>query len=196
VRYECGGDSAMDTVLYYLGMAQLRNDLGVESKGLFERLIQHYPSSVYAEEALFRIGHASYLESNPYDRDQSETRTAIRDLQRFVDTYPHSTLIDSARHYLDKCNDKLAHKQFASARFYHRVEEYEAAIVYYRVLLKEYPASLYAGESKLYLAQALTKINRTGEARMVIEEILEGGYSSEIERKARQIHAALDRDAG
>ena len=191
VRYQCGGHSVMDTVLYYLGMAHLRGKQPLEAKGHFERLVQHYPNSVFAREALFRIGHAGFLESNPYNRDQTETRRAIRELRVFIETYPESPLVDSARIYLDKCNDKLAHKQYSSARFYHRIDEYEAAIVYYRTLVEEYPRSAYVGESKLYMAQALAKINRGGEALSVVEELLEGDYREEIRRKARQLRASL-----
>lgn len=191
VRYQCGGHSVIDTVLYYLGMAHLRSKQALEAKGHFERLVQHYPNSVFAQEALFRIGHASYQESNPYNRDQTETRQAIRELRVFLETYPEGSLADSARVYLDKCNDKLAHKQFSSARFYHRIDEYEAAVVYYRTLIEEFPHSAYVGQSKLYMAQALVKINRSGEALSVVEDLLEGDYKEEILKKARQLRSSL-----
>jgi outer membrane protein assembly factor BamD len=193
VHYQCAGHSVIDTAFYYLGMALLRNKSPIESKTQFERLIQNFPNSGYNEEAHFRLGHCSFLESNPYDRDQTKTHEAVRELTDFVDMFPGSPFADSAKTYLDRCRDKLARKEYESARFYERIGEYEAAIIYFKAVIDEFPRSAYVPESKLLMARALLKVNRTIEAREVIDDILGGSYSDEIVHKAKALRDNLRR---
>jgi len=193
VVYQCGGGyAAVDSALYYYGMSLLRSDRAAEAKSQFRRLVETHPDSPFFEEAHFRLGQSSFVQSNAFDRDQTETRQAIDELSDFVRAHPESPWVDSAQAYLKNCRDKLAHKDFASARFYHRIEKYDAAVVYYRTLMEEYPDSRFVPESKLYLAQALSRTNRVTEANLVVNDLLEGEYGEEIKRRAELLQQRLD----
>lgn len=192
VLTNCGGHSSTDTAVYYLGMAMLRSGQTVDAKGQFRRLLSNYPSSAFAEEASFRQGQCSFLSSATYDRDQTETQDAIRELAAFIQTATDSVWIDSARAYIDKCRDKLARKEYMSARFYYRISKFDAAVVYYRSLLETYPASKYAPEAHLYLALALARIDRVTEARATAEEVLASDYGAEIKRRAQQLLVRIE----
>jgi outer membrane assembly lipoprotein YfiO len=187
VLTNCGGHSSIDTAVYYLGMSMLRAGQAVEAKGQFRRLVSNYPSSAFAEEATFRQGQCSFLSSATYDRDQTETQDAIRELAAFLQSSTQPEWVDSARTYIDKCRDKLARKEYMSARFYDRIDKYDAAVVYYRSLIESYPGSTYVPEARLYLAQALARTERVTEARAVAGELLESDYSEDIKRRARQL---------
>jgi outer membrane protein assembly factor BamD len=191
VQLNCGGHSAIDSAIYYLAMSEMRGDQAVEAKADFRKLADNYPSSVFSEEARFRMGQCSFLQSPSFDRDQAETNDAIRELTDFVEAYAQSSWVDSAQMYLTKCNDKLARKEFTNARFYHRIDKYDAAVVYYRGLIQEFPASRYVPESRLYLAQALAQLDRVTEARAAVDELLNGTYADDIKRRARLVEARL-----
>ncbi|MBD3392133.1 MAG: outer membrane protein assembly factor BamD [Chitinivibrionales bacterium] len=191
-KYQCGGHSAMDSILYYLGMAHLQSRSANEAKLEFERLINDFPNSPFAEEAAFRIGHCSYLSSNPPARDQSTTRDAIRELTNFLDRHPESALADSAKKYLHKSREKLAEKAFNTARFYEKIDKYEAAVVYYRALIDEYPESEYVMESRLATARCLARVARAVEARDELTAILAEEPDEETARKARDLLARVD----
>jgi len=193
VRYQCSGNSMIDTVLYYLGMSSLEMKQPVEAVTEFKRLSQNYPNSVFHEETEFRIGQCSFIQSNSYERDQTETRDAIRELTDFIDTYPASVFADSAKLYLDKCIDKLAHKEYSVARFYHKSGQYSAAIVYYQSVLDGYPQSDYVPDSRLYMAVALGKISRPAEARMILTELADGSAGEAIAKKAKKALQRLDK---
>jgi outer membrane protein assembly factor BamD len=191
-KYQCTGHSSMDSILYYLGMSALRAKTPEEARTEFDRLVIDFPNSPFAEEAHFRIGHGSYLSSNPPERDQSKTKDAIRELSGFIDDYPGSVFADSARVYIAKCENKLARKEYETARFYQKLEKYEAAIVYYRALTDDYPESEFVAESRLSIAYCLAKIQRTSEARQVLEQLLEKGPGEEIAKKARSTMERLE----
>jgi outer membrane protein assembly factor BamD len=146
---------------------------------------------VYAEECHYRIGQCSFLDSHPYDRDQTKTTDAIRQLTEFMDLYPQSKWADSSRACIDQCRDKLAHKEFAAAQFYSRIHEYEAAAVYYKIVLSDFPASAYVAESKLNLAESYAKVNRLSESISLLDDIAKSGYSAEINRKAELLRSQI-----
>jgi outer membrane protein assembly factor BamD len=191
-KMQCNGHNAMDSILYYLGIAKLKTRSPQEAKIEFERLVIDFANSAFHEEALFRIGHCSYAASNPPMRDQSTTRDAVRELNNFIDTYPESPFADSAQKYLKKSYEKLAEKEYRNARFYEKIEKWESAIVYYRELITAYPESKYVPESKYAIAHALNLVQRPTEARDILKRLLEEKPGSEIERKARLLLSRLN----
>jgi outer membrane protein assembly factor BamD len=193
IRYQCSGHRMIDTVLYYLGMSMLQAKRPLEAQTEFERLIQNYPNSSYYSEAQFRLGQSIWNQSHPYDRDQSVTHTAIGRLNDFIELYPASPFADSARQFVEQGHEKLAHKVFATARFYEKQEEYEAAIVYYNKLLAEYPESKYAVDVRITQAELLLKAKRITEALDIVTAILAEQPSEELARKATELKERLQK---
>jgi len=185
VQVQCGGHSRIDTVTYYLGMALLRDKRPEEARTQFRRVVDNFPSSPYVLESKFRIGQCSYQASGTYDRDQTETRDAVRELSDFAQEAGEGVWVDSANAYVEKCQDKLARKEYENARFYYRIDKHDAAIVYFMNLTEEYPESKYVPEAQLLLAQSLSSVNRTSEAQRLLQEVVDGGYGEDIKRRAR-----------
>lgn len=193
-QFQCGGHRIADTIAYFLGMAHLQAGHEVEAKSQFRRLVDGHSTSQYYEEAQFRMGMCSFLEGGTFDRDQTETVQAISELSDFVHMFPRSPWVDSAKVYLEKCYDKLAHKEFASAKFYDRIDKHDAAAVYYRSVIDDYPESEYAPEAHILLAESLAQINRITEARSVVEEVLGGEFSDDIKRRATMLQGQLTKE--
>lgn len=192
IRYQCAGHSIIDSVLYFLGMSYLQGKKPIEAQTEFERLIQNYPNSVFYQEAHFRLADCVFRQSKDYSRDQTETHDAIVRFREFVDLYPDNPHVDSARVLIAACYDKLARKEFENARFYDRIDEPEAAVVYYRSLLSAFPESDYVSDALLNLAEALLKTSRITEASTVVNEILDGKFSDEVRRKAEILKGRID----
>jgi outer membrane protein assembly factor BamD len=187
VKFQCSGHDAMDTVVFYLGKSLMMLKRTEEAITEFEELVRDFPNSPFAGEARFRIGHCSLIGSGRYDRDQAGTRDAIRELTEFAEANPDSPFADSARAYVKECREKLARKEFMNARFYEKIDEYESAVVYYKVFLEEYADSKLIPEVKLSMAENLLKINRITEARETIDELVNGDYDETVKNKARAI---------
>jgi outer membrane protein assembly factor BamD len=191
VRMQCGGSSIIDTVRYYLGMGNLRSKNYLDAQIEFEQVTQNFPNSNYAEESQFRIGQCSFLDSPDFDRDQAKTNDAIRQLGEFIETHAASPFADSAKTYLNRAYDKLAHKDFASAKFYEKVREYDAAVVYFQIVLADHATSAYVPEAKLGLAHSLAKVNRMSECIALLDEIDKSSYAPEIKNKAQLLRSRL-----
>ena len=187
VKIQCSGHPSMDTALYYLGRSFLGTRQSSEARMEFEVLIQDFPKSVFYEEANFLLGYCNYKESSIYERDQAETREAIREFTNFIESFPKSTWADSARHYLKECTEKLAKKEVMAARFYEKIDQYDAAITYYRIIIDEFPKSDYNHECRLALARNLIKTNRISEAVSTLEKLLSLETSEEMKGKAKAL---------
>lgn len=168
---KCPGFSADDTATYYLAKSWLGMKKPEEAKTEFDRLLQSFPNSVYSEEAHYLAGYCSYLSSNPWYLDQASTKLAEQKLKEFIETFPKSLYVDSAQFFIVQCQEKLAEKHVQAARFYEKINQYEAAIVYYKSLAEDFPDSKFLDESKLSMAGDLHKLNRNAEADAVLEEL-------------------------
>ncbi len=189
VRTQCGGSPMMDTVQFYLGMANLKAGKYIEARSEFQRLVQDYPGSSFFEESKFRIGYSVFKQSNPVSRDQKETKEAIRLLDNFLELYPRSPFADSALYYRTAAYEKLAEKDFNNARFYEKINEPEAAVVYYRAFIEKFSDSKFTDQARLNLISLLIKLNRLAEADETYRELLDKGKNKKIKEEAKQMFA-------
>jgi outer membrane protein assembly factor BamD len=188
-RTQCSGSLIMDTVLFYLGMSNVKTKKYVEARTEFQRLTQDFPGSPFFDEAKFRIGYTVFKQSGPYNRDQKETREAIRLFDDYIETYPKSTFVDSAVFYRGEAFEKLATKEFKNARFYEKVNEPDAAVVYYRTFISQYADSKLADQARFNALSILMKQGRTSEARDLLTELLEKGRDKELQKQAKALFA-------
>jgi outer membrane protein assembly factor BamD len=188
---QCPGHNAYDSMLYYQAKSLLALKKYEEAKTEFDRIIQTYPSSAFYEESYYLLGYSMFLSSSPIELDQAGTREAQSRLKDFIELFPKSMFADSARLYSAKADDKFAEKEYQNARFYEKIEQYEAAIVYYRVVVNEFPQSKLVPLALLGTAEDLVKTNRTGEAAAVIDDLLRQTTDEAIIKKAQGLKSKL-----
>ena len=117
----------------------------------FKNFATTYPSSEFAEEALF-MNAKCYIEMSPgTSLDQTNTSKAINELQLFINTFPNSTRVTDSNLLIDECRRKLEKKDYTAAKLYYDMDNYKAAATSFNDLLKKYPDSPIADEI-LYMA--------------------------------------------
>jgi outer membrane protein assembly factor BamD len=192
VKIQCSGHESMDSALYYLGKSFLKTKQSTEARMEFEVLIQDFPKSHFFEEVNFLLGVCSYKESSIYERDQTETKEAIREFDNFIESFPKGKFLDSAQHYRSLCIEKLAKKEVMAARFYEKIDQYDAAITYNRIIIENFPESKYIPECRFALARNLFKVNRLKEANKALDELLSLDINTEIKKKAQQLRTRIN----
>jgi outer membrane protein assembly factor BamD len=110
----------------------------------YERYAQFYPNSQRRETVDFKQAECYYFMSPRYRLDQSYTRQAIESLRLFNSRYPDSEFIEKSAEYITVLREKLARKQFSAANFYKRTNRFNAAAVYYDLVIDEYPETRWA----------------------------------------------------
>ena len=191
VRYQCGGSPLMDTVYYYAGMSHFRLKQYDDSRAEFETLYREHPRSPFMDEGHYRLAQMRFLQAHQWFRDQTETREAMRLLGDYVDTYPNGAYIDSAAALFKTSMDRLAEKEFNNALFYRKQKEHEAALIYYRAVLAEYPESKFAPESVVGMAEMLVALGRTQDAQDILEELDSAAFDEALKSRIEAVKQTI-----
>ena len=112
----------------------------------FSTYAKTFPNSHLVEDVEFKSAICSYNLSPNSSLDQTETKSAIQELQLFMDKYPSSSLRDSASTMLDNLRDKLEIKSFENAALFHKIGQYKSATIALKNALKDFPDSQFREE--------------------------------------------------
>ena len=136
--------------LYMLAMSEYCDGNYDVASSYFKKYYQSYPKGTYVEYARYYAGRSLY-ESVPDVRlDQTNTYTAIKEFQDFLDLYPYTKLKDRTQDMIYALQDKLVEKEYISAKLYYDLgnymgnclyggSNYEACIVTSQNALLDYP---------------------------------------------------------
>ena len=116
------------------------------SRYYFSSFAKTFPNDPRVEEAMFRAALCSYYLSPESSLDQTDTRSAIDELQLFMDRYPASALRDSSQTMVNNLRKKLETKAFENARLYHKTGNYKSATIAMEHAMEDYPGSPFQEE--------------------------------------------------
>lgn len=149
------------------------------AEGEYRRLLSDYPRSPLVPEAEFKLGLTYFEQSLPSQLDQSATRRAIRQFDRFLDMYPESAFAEAARARRLELRSRLAEKDYEAALLYQTLRNEAAARVYYRSVADDYPDTVWARRALLELARSHAAERATALALEAYERLLEDYPGSE-----------------
>ena len=132
---------------YYLAESYYNDGRYLLAASEYERYAQFYPNSFRREVVDFKRAECYYFLSPRYRLDQSYTRQAIESLRLFNSRYPDSEYAEKSAQYITELREKLAHKKYSAANFYKRTNRYQAAAVYYDLVIDDYPETEWAERS-------------------------------------------------
>ena len=143
------GDSLDEKVYFYYTYSNYNMGDFALAGFHFRNYVRTYPQSKHSEECSFMSAYCYFLNSPYYSLDQSDTKSAIIELQSFINDYPYSNRIDSATILISKLRGKLELKYFEIAKQYFHINDYKAAITACQLYAKDYPDSKYVEEINL-----------------------------------------------
>src|SRR6478752_4762814 len=74
----------------------------------FREFLSFYPTNRRADYAQYKLGMAHFRQMRHPQRDQTETREAIKEFETFVARYPSSSLMNDAKAKLREARDRLS----------------------------------------------------------------------------------------
>jgi len=146
-RYYRGTERA-ETLLNYIASSYMGQKDYYSASEYYKTYVRTYPKGKHVQEAKFMIGYCYYLDSPDARLDQVNTKKAIEAFQEFVDIYPENERVPEANKLIDELKDKLAYKEYLSAKLYYNLgnylsNNYLSAIIVAQNALKNYPATKY-----------------------------------------------------
>jgi outer membrane protein assembly factor BamD len=152
----------------------------------FQEFLAFYPTHPRADYAQYKLGMAHHRQMRGAERDQTETKAAIKEFETFVARYPNSSLMPEVEEKLRESRDRLSESDFQVGRFYYRINWFPGAIDRLTALLKQDPE--YTGRDAVYfyLGESLIKVKREAEALPFFEKLVAEFEQSEHLEDARK----------
>jgi outer membrane protein assembly factor BamD len=167
----CPGSNFTEEAMYDLGESHFRLEEWIEAETEFSSFLKDFPSSKnYGELVRWRLAEVSANQVEPPNRDQTKTLDAIQGYETFLDEYPDSKYSDTAKVELEKLKNQLVAKQMLIAHLYTRMDEPQAAAIYYKNMLKEFGSRVNERDVNLKLAECYIEMNQFDEAESFLSK--------------------------
>ena len=163
----------------------------VYAQNEYREFLAFYPTNPRADYAQMQLGMVHFNQMLNAQRDQTETKEAIREFQIFLDRYPNSSLVPQVKQRQREAKDRLSDSDMQVGTFYLRFRAYYAAEQRYRHVLATDPQ--YSRRDSLYfhLAETLEKSEKKAEALPYYERLVTEFEQSEYLDEAKRRIALL-----
>jgi outer membrane protein assembly factor BamD len=158
----------------------------------FREFLSFYPTNKRADYAQYKLGMAHFRQMRAPQRDQTETREAIREFQAFVDRYPNSSLMPEVQARLRDARDRLSESEYLVGYCYFRQQRlYLGAIDRFKSVLKDDPEFTHRDAVYFYLAECYAKSNQQAAAlpyyEKLVQEFEQSEYLDEAHKRIAEI---------
>lgn len=151
------GSALADSAQFMLAESHFKLKEYLIAASEYQKLMVQYPQSTLAEEGEYKMGLSYYKLAPKPALDQTYTEQAIETFQLFIEDYPESPLVSDATGMIEKARNKLAKKEYDSARLYHRMGESSSAQLYYDLVIENYYDTPYAALAQYHKASLYEK---------------------------------------
>lgn len=153
----------------------------------FQEFLSFYPTHPRADYAQYKLSLAHFRQMRAPQRDQTETRETVKELENFLTRYPNSSYAPEVRNRLREAKDRLSEAEFEVGRFYYRIHWYPGAIDRLTAVMKDDPTFTARDGVYFYLGESLVKVSRQAEALPLYEKLVTEFDSSQylVEAKKR-----------
>ena len=167
--------SARDTLLprsyYYLAQAHGRRQEHLLAAQSFNRLAETFPDDTLADDAVFQAARSYQRLWRKPSLDPQYGVQSIATYRTLLSSYPTSPFAAQATRRIGELEQWLATKDYESGMHYFRRKAYDSAIIYFRDVVRNYPAVPRARDAYLRLHQAYRRIRYTEDAREVCDTL-------------------------
>ena len=161
----------------------------------FREFLAFYPTHRRADYAHFKLAMTHFYQMHGPERDQTETREAIKELTAFLERFPRSSIVPEAQEKLREAKDRLSQSEYRVGFFYFRNKWYPGAIERFVAVLKADPQFTNRDAVYFHLGECLMKIERPAEALPYYDKLIAEFETSEFlehsKKRVDEIKAAL-----
>jgi outer membrane protein assembly factor BamD len=159
----------------------------------FREFLTFYPTNPRADYAQYKLAMSHFRQMRAAERDQTETKAALREFDVFFQRYPDSPLTPEVKQDWRIARDRLSESIYRVGLLYYRSRWDPGARDRFREVLREDPG--YTGRDAVYfyLAESLARTDNTkAEAVPYYQRILDEFEESEYLDDAQERLQALN----
>jgi outer membrane protein assembly factor BamD len=149
----------------YLGEG--RADSIILAANEFREFLSFFPLNARADYAQYKLAIAQQRQVLGPERDQTATKAALVEFDRFLQNYPNSPLRPEVEKLRREVRDRLSESEYRVGLFSFRSRNYGGAVSRFTGLLKDDPAYTYRDAVYFHLGETHLKVaeNATGPAK-------------------------------
>ncbi len=151
------GTERDDTIQYYWGLSNYRFKDYFTAETNFKDFVEKFPRSPFAEEAGYLRIDCLYNSSLRYELDQSSSVQTISAIGEYLTNYPHTQHLDACRDILMELGERMDRKAYEGAKLYYKMEDYLAARVALKNVLKDDADNKFREDILFYAAKSSYK---------------------------------------
>jgi outer membrane protein assembly factor BamD len=153
----------------------------------FREFLAFYPTHKRADYAHYKLAMTHFYQMHGPERDQTETREAIKELTAFLERFQGRTALeDEAKQKLREAKDRLSQSEYRVGFFYFRNKWYPGAIERFAAVLKNDPQFTNRDAVYYHLAECLMRIERPAEALPYYDKLIAEFEQSEYLERAQK----------
>jgi outer membrane assembly lipoprotein YfiO len=141
---------------YKIGLYLKEKGMYQEARDEFEKTMNDYPNSEWAQASKFQIAMADKDRASDAQHEQKVAGVAMDEFNEFVKTHPDSQLAPEAKEQMVRLKEKEAENNFVIAKFYAKQKNLKAARIYYKEVVHSYADTSWA-------PKALAQLKMIGE---------------------------------
>jgi outer membrane protein assembly factor BamD len=157
----------------------------------FREFLTFFPTHERAYDAQYKLALSHYEQMLAAQRDQTQTKEALKEFETFVERYPDSKLIGEGRKKLQECRDRLSDADYQVGVFYYRSRWYPGAVTRLRAVLKDNPGFSKRDGLYYYLADTYVKLNLAAEALPLLDKLTAEFSKSDYLQKGSKLMAEI-----
>ena len=149
---------------WYLGLTrQHQHDYQLAATA-FSRIFESFPDDSLMDDALFQEGKSYQSMWTRPDRDATFGDAALATYSSLMTYRPDSPLLPEARAEIARLQNMFAVKNYDNGMYYFRDKAYDPAMIYFKMVLENWPDAPRARDAALRLLESYRKIGYKEEA--------------------------------
>ncbi len=146
------GTEKEDSVHYYNAMSNYRYGDFITAEANFNKFLEVFPTSSFAEEARFLRIKCLYEGTYRWELDQVPTQRAMAIIAEFMYDNPKSEYYPICRAMMDEFQERLDRKAYEAAKLYYTMKDYKSSQYAFRNVLRDNADNIYRDQILYYTA--------------------------------------------
>jgi outer membrane protein assembly factor BamD len=136
---------------YKIGLCHFTLEEYVEASYEYQRVVEDYAQSEWADDASYGLAMCYYNASMPPTYDQAPSMLAIEAIDTFGVRYPADARGAELATMREEMIEKIANQRLQTAQFYEKRRRFKSARIYYNVVIDQFPGTSAASEAQTWL---------------------------------------------
>ncbi|HEO71246.1 MAG TPA: outer membrane protein assembly factor BamD [Candidatus Hydrogenedentes bacterium] len=138
---------------YKVGLCQASRGDYLAAAYEYRRVIEDYSSSDWVDDASYGLAQCYYEASLPSQYDQTPSALAVRAMDEFLQRYPEDQRSGEIAEKRVEMRETIAAQRLQIAHFYKKRRDFDAARLYYEVVVEQFGDTQAGNEAAEWLAE-------------------------------------------